>query len=114
MASNAHDEIVRFIYEISGDKDLAATAATMLNVGSSGAEASAEVIKFTDALKAAAAQSKLVNDALSQKAGVADLKTQYETAVAALSKLNSEFDRTDTSSKKIPKSFADAEKQVAT
>lgn len=113
MATNARDEVVRFIYKVTGDKDLAASAATMLAAGKAADSTSEEFDKFSKALTEAASQAKLIQTALAQKSGLAELKAQLAEAEAGLAKLNSEFDKTDTSNKKVTKAFNDAEKAVA-
>lgn len=108
----SRDEVIRFIYEVTGNKDLADTAATMLKVGTAGGEASAEVEAFAAKLSEAAAQSKLLGQALNQKAALGDLNTQYAQAVEGLTQLNAQFDRSDTSSRKVTAAFAAAEAKV--
>lgn len=112
MATNARDEVVRFVYEITGDKDVAATAATMLKAGEAAGTTQEEFDTLSKSLTDAASKFKLINQAIGQKAALAELTTQLAEAQAGLDKLRTEFDQTDASSKKVSKSFSDAEKAV--
>jgi TP901 family phage tail tape measure protein len=109
----ARDEIVRFLYEVTGDKDVAATAATMLKAGEAAGTTQEEFDALSKSLNDAASKFKLINQAIGQKAALADLTSQLSGAQAGLDKLRSEFDSTDASSKKVTKAFTDAEKAVA-
>jgi TP901 family phage tail tape measure protein len=111
--ANARDEIVRFIYEVTGDKDLAASAAALVANAKAGEEASEEVQKFTKALSEASDKASLVQKALSQKAGLADLKQQLVEATANAEKFKTELAGTESPTKKLQKAASDAEKSVA-
>jgi TP901 family phage tail tape measure protein len=111
--ATARDEIVRFIYEVTGDKDLAASAAALVANAKAGEEASEEVQKFTKALSEASDKAALIQKALSQKAGLADLRQQLVEATANAEKFKTELAGTETPTKKLQKAAADAEKSVA-
>jgi TP901 family phage tail tape measure protein len=111
MASR--DTVLRFVYETTGDQELANTAGSLVKMADQGKLADAEAQALASSLKNLAAQSKAVNDALSQKAALAETTTQLAAAKAAVTALNTEFDRTDTSSKKVTAAFAAADKAVA-
>jgi len=113
MAGASRDTVLRFVYETTGDKDLANTANLLVKMADDGKLADKEAIELAATLKALAAQSKAVGDALSAKAGIAETTAQLKAAKEGAAQLNAEFDRTDTTNRKVTAAFAASDKAVA-
>jgi len=110
--ANSRDTIISYVYNVTGDQDLANTAGLLVKMADSSKLADTEAVALANSLKTLSTQSKAVNDALSQKAGLAETATQLKDAQAALAKYRSETDTTVTSSKKYQTALAAAEKSV--
>jgi TP901 family phage tail tape measure protein len=110
MASR--DEVVKFVYELTGDEKLAKATGEMLDTAAAGKQASAEITKYTDAIKTAGSVAEKASKALSLKAALAETTQQLDAAKKSLAALDAEFSRTDTSSRKVTKAFADTEKAI--
>lgn len=111
MASR--DEILRIVLQTEGKEKADALAAAIDEIGKSsgGAEKPAEAL--VAALGELTATSKNIQGFVSLKAAIADTETRLIAARNGLATLNSEFDRSDTSNRKITSAFKAAEKAVA-
>lgn len=106
------DERINFIYAVTGSDEVAASAAAMLKVADAGENASKEVLAFAAALTTASTQSKLAQEALSQKAGLAQISSDLDKAKDAYGRLNAQLITTGDSSKKASTALAAAGKAV--
>jgi tape measure domain-containing protein len=114
MASNSRDEILRFVYSTTGDSDLANTASLLVKMADAGKLTDQESIALAASLKALAAQTKAVNDALSQKVGLSETAAQLKVARDAFASLSAETDVAITSSKRYQLEVAAAAKSIGT
>lgn len=113
MAVNSRDEIVRYIYDVVGDKDIAATAVTLLKAGEAAGVTQEEFDALSKSLNDSASKFKAINQAIGQKAALADLGRQLADATATASKFRDEIAQTESPTKKLQKAAADADKAVA-
>jgi TP901 family phage tail tape measure protein len=111
MASR--DEVVRFVYQVTGDEKIAAATRAMLDAGKGGDAATDGVKHLTDELARLADQSNAIKRFTESKAALKETSDNLEEAKAGLAALNKEFDSTDKSSRAVSKAFAAAEKAVA-
>jgi TP901 family phage tail tape measure protein len=110
----AREEIVRFIYQVTGDKDLAATAATLLETGAAAEGASEDVQKFSDALQNASDRAVTAQKALDLQEKINANADALQKAKAGLEALNAEFSKADKSSTDLNVAFGQAQKAVST
>jgi len=111
--ANARDTVFRYVYQVTGDKDLANTASVLVKMADAGKLADEQSLALSASLKTLAGQSKAVNDALSQKAALAETAKRLTEAKDSAAALAKEFDRTDASSKRIVDAFKASDKAVA-
>lgn len=113
MATGSRDEVIRFVFETTGDKQLADAVGTLVDAGKAGGEASAELKGLVDQLAALGRQSDAIKQFTKSKADLAELTTKLNEAKAGLAALDAEFGKSDDSSKSVSTAYKRAEKAVA-
>jgi TP901 family phage tail tape measure protein len=108
----SRDTIFRYVFDVTGDQDLANTAGLLVKMADGSKLADTETLALANSLKTLTAQSKAVNDALSQKAGLAETANNLKAAQEAFARLRAETDTSITSSKKYQTALAAAEQSV--
>ena len=107
------DEILRFLVDVTGEKDLDALANALEGVGNQSKESEAKTKGLVDRLDKLTDTARGAADFVRLKAALSETTDKLEAAQNGLEGLNEEFDRSDKSSRKVSKAFADAEKQIA-
>ncbi len=113
MASGSRDEVIRFVFETTGDKQLADAVGTLVDAGKAGGEASEELKGLVDQLAALGRQSDAIKAFTKSKADLAELTTKLGEAKAGLAALDAEFGKSDDSSRSVSAAYKRAEKAVA-
>jgi len=109
----SRDEVIRFILEITGDERIAAAAKVMLEAGDAGDAASAEFAKFGEELSTLADQIDAVRRAISLKAELADLQTQFEATQQRAKELSDSIGQAGASSDEVRKAFRATDAEAA-
>lgn len=111
MASR--DEIIRFVFEVTGDKDLASAVAAMSDAGKAGGQAEDELRGLVEQLVELRKQSDAIREFTRSKAELTEIARSFESAKVGLAALNAEFVKGDDSSRAIASAYKRAEKAVA-
>lgn len=111
MASR--DEIIRFVFEVTGDEQLASAVKAMLDAGDAGDEANSKIAKLVDELSQLGDASRSIDAFVRTKAGLKEVTDQLASAQTGLAGLSKEFGSADGSSRAVTKAFAAAERAVA-
>lgn len=111
MASR--DEILRFIVETSGDKELVSLAKALDGVAKASEDAAPEAERLLSELERLTRLQDNITQFVKLKASLQETGDQLFLARDGLKRLNSEFSATDRSSSSVAKAFQSAEKAVS-
>jgi TP901 family phage tail tape measure protein len=111
MASQ--NEVIKFLLEVVGNENVVAMAKAIKDAGTAGSDAEPHVKALTDELNGLLDKSRGVDTLISLKSQLGETGLQLQNARAGAAALSDEFDRTDTSNRKVTAAFAAADQAVA-
>lgn len=112
--ANSRDEIVRFVYEVIGDKETAAQVVALLKLSDAGQLADESINELAQSFKGYAAAANLADKAVGQKAGLTELAANADAAIVKLNELQAGFTGADIAAGNTSAEFKRAEAAVAT
>ncbi|HWU51575.1 MAG TPA: hypothetical protein VN153_02060, partial [Tahibacter sp.] len=107
------DEILRFVAEVEGKKDVDGIGKAFDAVGKAAEKADPEAKKLIDDIERIGKDKSAIQAFVKLKAELTDTGTKLAGAKGELERLRGEMGKSDTASKGLQKSFNAAEKEVA-
>lgn len=110
--ANQRDEILRFVAQVDGQKDVEGVGKAFDAVGKAAEKADPEARKLIDDIERVGKDKSAIQAFVKLKAELADTGTKLAGAKTELERLRGEMSKSDTVSKGLQKSFSAAEREV--
>jgi TP901 family phage tail tape measure protein len=109
----ARDEVIRYVYEVSGSKELQAIARQLTSTGDVSEELEGQIRGVANEFGKLNQAANAVRSITGIKAALQETGDKLFLAKRGLAELNAQFSSTDSSSKKLTSAFTAAEQVVA-
>jgi len=107
------DEVIRFLIQTAGDKELAALAREMQDVAKAGDAAGEDIDGFVAELDKLATIDRNISKLTALKVEIAETERSFTAAKGKVTALEKEFDAAEVPTVKLKKAMADARVEVA-